>query len=261
MSHKFVQLIITELFIPTHKVLPIFCDYGYSTSSMMTHSGVREVVTTYIRERELVSPTDSKWVSSKKIVLVFVWYTVEVLSSCIHSQCTIPLYTGPVTLWCILSISRIVVLDPTLTDAVLRKGEPPPTQLSWQQIITRILEEMRPGYSIQRNDENLVYKLVVIQLFTLTATYFPPPPPHTHTNHIHTPYIHTLTHSLRRSKLEPVRLSVTTRTGNKKATLVDNLEYYGIAPTDIVHQVQRIAAASATGIVRGCCTRGGQLFF
>ena len=65
-------------------------------------------------------------------------------------------------------------MDPTLTDAVLRKGEPPPTQLSWQRIITRVLEEMRPGYSIQRNDENLVYKLV-IQLFMHTATYHPPP--------------------------------------------------------------------------------------
>ena len=38
-----------------------------------------------------------------------------------------------------------------------------------------------------------------------------------------------------------------TRTGNKKATLVDNLDYYGISPTDVVHQVQRMAAASATG--------------
>lgn len=51
----------------------------------------------------------------------------------------------------------------------------------------------------------------------------------------------------RQTKLEPVRLTVTTRTGNKKATLVDNLDYYGISPTDVVHQVQRIAAASATG--------------
>ena len=51
----------------------------------------------------------------------------------------------------------------------------------------------------------------------------------------------------RRTKLEPVRLSITTRTGNKKATLVDNLDYYGISPADVVHQIQRIAAASATG--------------
>ena len=55
------------------------------------------------------------------------------------------------------------------------------------------------------------------------------------------------TYMHRRTKLEPVRLSVTTRTGNKKATLIDNLDYYGISPTDVVHQVQRIAAASATG--------------
>ena len=105
---------------------------------------------------------------------------------------------GPVTLWCILSISRVVVLDPTLTDAVLRKGEPPPTQLSWQQIITRVLEEMRPGYSIQRNNENPLYKLVVIQLFMHTATYHPPlTHTHTHTHTQHFTYTHhTLTHSL-----------------------------------------------------------------
>lgn len=66
--------------------------------------------------------------------------------------------------------------------------------------------------------------------------------------HTHNP------HSLRCTKLEPVRLSVTTRTGNKKATLVDNLEYYGISPIDIAQQVQRVAAASATGITKGYCT-------
>ena len=62
---------------------------------------------------------------------------------------------------------------------------------------------------------------------------------------IHTSYDDL--NSCRRTKLEPIRLSVTTRTGNKKATLVDNLDYYGISPADVVHQVQRIAAASATG--------------
>ena len=61
-------------------------------------------------------------------------------------------------------------------------------------------------------------------------------------------YLHT-PHDViyRRSKLEPIRLIVTIRMGNKKATLVDNLDYYGISPVDVVHQVQRIAAASATG--------------
>ena len=53
----------------------------------------------------------------------------------------------------------------------------------------------------------------------------------------------------RRTKLEPVRLTVVTRTGNKKATIVDNLDYFGVSPVDVVHQVQRVAAASATGRV------------
>lgn len=38
-----------------------------------------------------------------------------------------------------------------------------------------------------------------------------------------------------------------TRSGNKKATLVDNLDMFDISPTEVVHQVKRIAAASATG--------------
>ena len=53
-------MIITELYIPSHKVLPVFSPYGYSTATMMTHSMVREVVTRYIKERELASTANSK---------------------------------------------------------------------------------------------------------------------------------------------------------------------------------------------------------
>lgn len=51
-----------------------------------------------------------------------------------------------------------MILDPILTDAILKRGEAPPNELPWQQIMTRILEEMRPGYSIQQGADILVYK-------------------------------------------------------------------------------------------------------
>ena len=53
---------------------------------------------------------------------------------------------------------RLVILDPILTDAILKRGEAPPTELLWQQIMTRMLEEMRPGYSIQQGADEPVYK-------------------------------------------------------------------------------------------------------
>ena len=125
----------------------------------------------------------------------------------------------------------MVVLDPILTDVILCKGEPAPTQLSWHQIITRVLDKMRPGYSIQRGDDPPTYRLVLILKFNNP------------THHL------LILYTVRRMKLEPVRLNVTTRTGNKRVTLVDNLEYFDISAVDIAHQVQRIAAASATGII------------
>ena len=53
---------------------------------------------------------------------------------------------------------RLVILDPILTDAILKRGEAPPTELPWLQVITKIREEMRPGYSIQQGADKLMYK-------------------------------------------------------------------------------------------------------
>jgi hypothetical protein len=53
-------MIIAELYMPSRKVFPVFSPYGYSTGTMMTPSLVREVVTRYIKERELTSKTNSK---------------------------------------------------------------------------------------------------------------------------------------------------------------------------------------------------------
>ena len=71
----------------------------------------------------------------------------------------------------------------------------------------RILDEMKPAYSITYGSSRPVVK---------------------------------------RGKLEPVRLTLSQRTGNKKVTLVDNLHYYGIPPADVAQTLQKMAAASTT---------------
>ena len=59
--------------------------------------------------------------------------------------------------------------------------------------------------------------------------------------------------------MEPVRLTLAQRTGNKKVTLIDNLNVYGIPASDVAHSLQKIAAASTTGVWVGgwvlcrCC--------
>ena len=49
-----------------------------------------------------------------------------------------------------------------------------------------------------------------------------------------------------RGKLFPVRLSLVQKMGNKKVTLVDNLECYGIPASDLAQSLQKLAAASTT---------------
>ena len=56
----------------------------------------------------------------------------------------------------------------------------------------------------------------------------------------------------RKGKLEPVKLTVALRTGNKKVTLVDNLEMYFISPTELAHTIQKVVAASSTGNAVSC---------
>ena len=52
----------------------------------------------------------------------------------------------------------------------------------------------------------------------------------------------------RKGQLQPVQMSVVQRTGNKKVTLVDNLDLYGISAVQLAHTIQRVAATSTTGI-------------
>ena len=56
-----MQMAIIELYIPSRKTLPVLSGYGCSAASLMTQSSVREVITKYIKDNELVSPTNSRW--------------------------------------------------------------------------------------------------------------------------------------------------------------------------------------------------------
>ena len=52
---------------------------------------------------------------------------------------------------------------------------------------------------------------------------------------------------VKKGRLEPVRLTLSQRTGNKKVTLVENLQNFGISPTELMQALRKMAAASATG--------------
>lgn len=49
-----------------------------------------------------------------------------------------------------------------------------------------------------------------------------------------------------KGKIQPINIVVETRTGNKKVTLVDNLELFGIRITEFAKECQHGVAASAT---------------
>ena len=103
-----------------------------------------------------------------------------------------------------------VNLDPVLAGVVLGRGEADVTSMSWEELGQRLQAKMSQGYRMQ----------------------FPGAP--------------SATAPMRKGKLDPVELSVATRSGNKKVTLVHNLELYGIDPSDFSHRCQTGVAASTS---------------
>lgn len=55
LSHLFQVLRVTELFMPSHQLLPLFSPLGYTKGSLLEQSGVREAVTRYVKSNELAS--------------------------------------------------------------------------------------------------------------------------------------------------------------------------------------------------------------
>ncbi|KPJ14699.1 Eukaryotic translation initiation factor 2D [Papilio machaon] len=61
-----------------------------------------------------------------------------------------------------------------------------------------------------------------------------------------------------KSRLEPIKMNVVTRSGNKKVTLVSNLESYGFRPGELAREVQ-LGAAASSGVTRSPGAKADQL--
>jgi len=101
----------------------------------------------------------------------------------------------------------LVKLNPILAEIVLAKGENNVVEMKWEELQKRVISKMSNGYSLE----------------------FPGQPPMTY-----------------KGQLEPVELSTATRSGNKKITLVNNLDVYKIDPAEFSHKCQVGVAASTS---------------
>ncbi|CAL1276942.1 unnamed protein product [Larinioides sclopetarius] len=102
---------------------------------------------------------------------------------------------------------REVILDPILSDCISKRGECAST-MTWDKLQDAIVSKMPHAYQIEfENKEPIVKK----------------------------------------GKLEPINVTIDTRTGNKKVTLITNLETYGINPEKLAQHAQ-VAVAASTSI-------------
>ncbi|KAL5016980.1 hypothetical protein ScPMuIL_006569 [Solemya velum] len=101
-----------------------------------------------------------------------------------------------------------VVLDPVLAHLVLNKDEGDVSSLKWEEFFSRFLSKMQASHQIT----------------------FPGQQPITH-----------------KGKIEPITIDVVRRAGNKKVTLIDQLEFFGINPEAFAHAIQ-IGVACSTSI-------------
>ena len=115
----------------------------------------------------------------------------------------------------------LVNLDPLLASAALAsKGENGIVSLTWEDLTSRMQSKMSPGYSLQ---------------FPGAAS--------------------ATTH---KGKLSPIELSVATRSGNKKVTLIYNLETFGIDPSELAHKCQ-VGVAASTSVHEAANRKAGAI--
>ncbi|CAC5398901.1 EIF2D [Mytilus coruscus] len=100
-----------------------------------------------------------------------------------------------------------VQLDPIIADIVLTKGENNITHLSWEDLFKRILSKMQPVLCIEHVGQPPTYQ---------------------------------------KGKVEGIKLDIQQRASNKKVTLIENIETFGIDPKELAHTVQVGMACSAT---------------
>ncbi|XP_070563813.1 eukaryotic translation initiation factor 2D-like [Ptychodera flava] len=106
-----------------------------------------------------------------------------------------------------------VVMNPQLTDALLNKNEYDVTHLRWDELFQRCYNQMGSGYQIT----------------------FPGQP-------------QLKDAGVKKGKLPVINITTEQRTGNKKVTLVQNLEIFGIDAKSFAHKVQ-VGVAASTSIV------------
>ena len=102
----------------------------------------------------------------------------------------------------------IINLDPVIAEAVLVKGENNVVTFRWDKLHSRITAKMSKGYSITYGSNG---KPIVMK-----------------------------------GKLDLIEMIVGTRSGNKKVTLIHNLDVFGINPREFAHKCQVGVAASST---------------
>ena len=103
----------------------------------------------------------------------------------------------------------IINLDPVLAEAVLVKGENGVFTIRWDKVTSRITTKMSRGYTLdfQNGAGPQVFK----------------------------------------GKLEPIEMMLGSRSGNKKVTLIHNLDVYGINMQEFAHKCQ-VGVAASTAI-------------
>lgn len=104
---------------------------------------------------------------------------------------------------------RMVTLDPTLTKMLINKNEDVEI-LAWDQLFERVFSKMNKCHQITFQGQDPV---------------------------------------IRKGKIEAIEIKVEQRTGNKKVTLIRNLESYGIEPQEFAHKIQ-IKAACSTAVTQ-----------
>ena len=105
----------------------------------------------------------------------------------------------------------IINLDPILADAVLVKGENLIVTFRWDKLTSRITSKMSKGYSMEFKCGNKSRMIV------------------------------------QKGKLETIEMMLGTRSGNKKVTLIHNLDVFGIDLHEFAHKCQ-VGVAASTAI-------------
>jgi len=101
----------------------------------------------------------------------------------------------------------MVRMDELLAEVVMAKGDNSSKEMKWEELQQFTISKMSPGYSLQFQGQ--------------PAQQF-------------------------KGKLDPVELTTATRSGNKKVTLVNNLDTYQIEPAEFGHKCQLYLSVGTT---------------